>query len=231
MWGLFFFVYFGCGVVSSVFFTIIPFAAILKYKNIKGLLWFYCASLRSPHFEKGIEKMTATLTSCSYDIDWFGEDDNAYHRELSCHMREVSLEFPQVYSLTISEKQWSEDPTPTTHLIKINKPYFPPRDRFEVYVSNGESGDRYSRSDKPLFEYSAAQHKVDISDTLYTSPERVKAAAGIALYHFLRSQTQVDVGRFEDWMEMWGRVTSSEQTAIKLKEHGSIARSWAMAGR
>lgn len=175
--------------------------------------------------------MTATLISCSYDIDWFGEDDNAYHRELSCHMREVSLEFPQIYSLTISEKQWSEDPTPTTHLIKINKPYFPPRDRFEVYVSNGGSGDRYSRSDKLLFEYSAAQHKVDISDTLYTPPERVKVAAGIALYHFLRSQTQVDVGRFEDWMEMWGRVTSSEQTAVKLKEHGSIARWWAMAGR
>lgn len=222
---------FGYSIVSSVFFTIIPFAAILKYKNIKGLLWFYCASLRSPHFEKGIEKMTATLTSCSYDIDWFGEDDNAHYCKLSCYMREVSLEFPQVYSLTISEKQWSEDPTPTTHLIKINKPYFPPRDRFEVYVSNGESGDRYSRSDKPLFEYSAAQHKVDISDTLYTPPERVKVAAGIALYHFLRSQTQADIGRFEDWMKMWGRVTSSEQTAIKLKEHGSIARSWAMVGR
>jgi hypothetical protein len=58
VWGLFlyFFACFGCGVVSSVFFTIIPFAVILKRKNIKGLLWFYCASLRSLHFEKGIEK-------------------------------------------------------------------------------------------------------------------------------------------------------------------------------
>ena len=80
-------------IVSSVFFTIIPFAAILKYKNIKGLLWFYCASLRSPHFEKGIEKMTATLTSCSYDINRFGRGSNAYHCELNCH-RGFSLEFP-----------------------------------------------------------------------------------------------------------------------------------------
>ena len=225
------FLCFGYSVVSSVFFTIIPFAAILKYKNIKGLLWFYCASLRSPHFEKGIEKMTATLTSCSYDIDWFGEDDNAHYCKLSCYMREVSLEFPQVYSLTISEKQWSKDPAATTHLIKINKPYFPPRDRFEVYVSNGESGDRCDWGDRLLFTYNSALHEVYVRDMSYTSSERVKVAAGIALYHFLRSQTQADIGRFEDWMAMWGCVTSSEQTAIKLKEHDSIARWWAMASR
>ncbi len=171
--------------------------------------------------------MTATLASYSYDIDRFGKDNNAYH----CDMREASLEFPQVYSLTISEKQWSENPATTTHHIKIDKPYFPLRDRFEIYVSNGGSGDLYSWSNKPLFEYSSAQHEVCISDTLHVSSKRVKVAAGIALYHFLSSQAQADVSQFEAWMKMWGRVTSSEQTAIKLKEHGSIARSWAMVGR
>ena len=136
-----------------------------------------------------------------------------------------------MYSLIISEKQWSKDPVATTHHIKIDKPYFPPRDWFEVYVSNRKSGNRYDWGDRPLFTYNSALHEVYVGGTLYASPERVKVAAGIALYRFLSSQASAEVDRFSDWMDIWGRVISSEQPAIKLKEHGSIARWWAMAGR
>lgn len=178
--------------------------------------------------------MTATLAYCSYDIDRFGKDNNAYHCELGYnmyYMRGFSPKFPQVYPLTISEKQWSEDPTPTTYHIEIDGPSHSPRDWFEVYVSNRKSGgDRHDWGNKLLFEYSSAQHEVDISDTLYASSERVKVAAGVALYHFLSSQASAEVDRFSGWMDIWSRVISSEQPVVKLKEYGITARSWAIAG-